>query len=122
MILTDQLRKEIETTRVILMIMERIGEKLDTGIQVHLEDRDEFVGPAEVLVQSPEVEHGGLALLLSEHREIRRSFEETRRSPVEYGVELQPMTDLPQTCLQCGGRVQVTKKEMLKTRERRMIG
>lgn len=108
------MRKESETIRVMLMIMERIGEKLDTGIQVHLEDRDEFVGPAEVLVQSPEVEHGALALLLSVHGEIRRSFQEMRRSPVGYGVELQPMTDLPQTCLECGGPVQVTKKEMLK--------
>ena len=96
------------------MIMARIGEKLDTGKQVHLEDRDESVGPDEVLVQSPEAEHGALALLLSEHGEIRRSFQETSRSPVGYGVELKPMTDLPQTCLECGGPVQVTKKEILK--------
>lgn len=101
MILTDQLRKENETIRVVLRILERIGEGFDSGEQVHLEDLDEVVGLIEALVErlhqrkeedlllstmeeSPVDEHGALAALLSEHRAIRKSFQAMKESVARY--------------------------------------
>jgi hemerythrin-like domain-containing protein len=101
MILTDQLRKENETIRMILKILERMSEKIDSGMQLNPEDLTDAVELAGVLVErlhqkkeeallvstmeeSPVDEHGALALLLSEHRAIRRSFQEMKESATMY--------------------------------------
>jgi hemerythrin-like domain-containing protein len=101
MILTDQLRKENETIRVMLEILDRICDKLDSGDQVPSEDVDELIELAEVLVQrlhqrkeedlllstmeeSPVDEHGPMSALLLDHRAIRRSFQEMKESAAKY--------------------------------------
>jgi hemerythrin-like domain-containing protein len=101
MILTDQLRKENGTIRVMLEILDRICDKLDSGDQVPSEDLDELTQLAEVLVKrlhqrkeedlllstmegSPVDEHGALAALLLDHRAIRKSFQEMKESVAKY--------------------------------------
>jgi hypothetical protein len=41
-------------------------------------------------------------------------FREFDGSCPEHGVELLPLTELPQTCPKCSGPVQVTKRDILK--------
>jgi hemerythrin-like domain-containing protein len=101
MILTDQLRKENETIRVALRILERISERINSAEQVRPEDLDDVVELIQVLVQrlhqkkeedlllstmeeSPVDEHGALAALLSEHSAIRKSFRAMKESIARY--------------------------------------
>jgi hemerythrin-like domain-containing protein len=101
MILTDQLRKENENVRIALRILNRICRKLDSEEQVPPEDLDEIIEHIEVLVQrlhqkkeedlllatmetSPVDEHGALAALLLDHRAIRKSFQELKKSTARY--------------------------------------
>jgi hypothetical protein len=48
------------------------------------------------------------------------SFREFNGSCPQHRVDLRPMASLPQTCPKCGGPVQVTRREIIKTTERRM--
>jgi hemerythrin-like domain-containing protein len=101
MILTDQLRKENGTIRIMLEILDKICHKLDSEDQVPSEDLDELIQIAEALVKrlhqrkeedlllstmegSPVDEHGALAALLLEHRAIRKSFQEMKESVAKY--------------------------------------
>jgi hemerythrin-like domain-containing protein len=101
MILTDQLRKENETIRAMLEILDKICDKLDSGDQVSTEDLDELIQLAEALVErlhqrkeedlllstmerSPVDEHGAMSALLLDHRAIRRSFQEMKESVAKY--------------------------------------
>jgi hemerythrin-like domain-containing protein len=101
MILTDQLRKENGTIRVILEILDKIREKIDSGDQVLSEDLDEVVDLVGSLVQrlhqrkeedlllstmedSPVDEHGAFAALLADHRAIRKRFQEMKASLAKY--------------------------------------
>jgi hemerythrin-like domain-containing protein len=101
MILTDQLREENGTIRVVLKILDAICGKIDRGEQVPSGDLDDLIQLAEVLVQrlhqrkeedlllstmeeSPVNEHGAMSVLLLEHRAIRRSLQEMKRSVAKY--------------------------------------
>ena len=101
MILTDQLREENERIRTVLRVLEKIGKRMDSPVQVDPEDLGEVVELTEVLVQrlhmkkeeallvstmeeSPVNEHGSLAHLLSEHSAIRKSFQEMKESVNRY--------------------------------------
>jgi hemerythrin-like domain-containing protein len=101
MILTEQLRKENDTIRIALKVLDRICEKLDSEGQVPSEDLHEVVELMEALVQrlhqrkeedlllstmegSPVDEHGAMSALLLDHRAIRKSFQEMKESVAKY--------------------------------------
>jgi hemerythrin-like domain-containing protein len=101
MILTDQLKKENENIRVMLRILDRICEKLDSGYDVPARDLDDISELIRVLVQrlhqgkeedvilatledSPVNERGAFLALLADHSAIRRSFQAMRESIVRY--------------------------------------
>lgn len=101
MILTDQLRKENETIRVVLKILDKICEKTESGEQVPSEDLDEVVELIGALVQrlhqrkeedvllstmeeSPVDERGAFAALLVDHRAIRKRFREMKACLAKY--------------------------------------
>jgi hemerythrin-like domain-containing protein len=101
MILTDQLRDENEKIKMALRVLESISKRMDSPVQVDPEDLGEVVELTGVLVQrlhmkkeeallvstmeeSPVNEHGSLAQLLSEHSEIRKSFQEMKESVNRY--------------------------------------
>jgi hemerythrin-like domain-containing protein len=101
MMLTDQLKKENENIRVMLRILDRICEKIDSGQRPLSEDLDEVVELIEVLVQrlhqrkeedlllsttedSPVDERGAFAALLADHRAIRKRFQEMKASLAKY--------------------------------------
>ena len=101
MMLTDQLKKDNEDIRVMLRILDRICEKLDSRYDVPAKDLDDIFELIRILVQrlhqkkeedllfatmegSPVDEHGALAALLLDHRAIRRSFQAMRESIARY--------------------------------------
>jgi hemerythrin-like domain-containing protein len=101
MMLTDQLKKENENIRVMLRILDKICEKIDSGQRPLSEDLDEVVELIEVLVQrlhqrkeedlllsttedSPVDERGAFAALLADHRAIRRYFQGMKASLAKY--------------------------------------
>jgi hemerythrin-like domain-containing protein len=101
MIITDDLKKENGNIRVMLRIMDVLCEKIDSGQGVLTEDLDELVHLIGSLVQrlhqekeedlllatmeeSPVDERGAFAVLLADHRAIRKRFQDMKVCLMKY--------------------------------------